>query len=242
MSLGQVSGDCTPACAPISQGSSVFVTDPRYGSVSRDSSVSLSPPSFRFRFQRLTALWVRPPPFAPITDRPCGECKVAAVASWSLPAFRRRAQRPWFPVERQKLRRSPYNDLELDQMKLPSTSWIALFLVSLIVGLLQVLPQWHRRRVSASWPMVKAIFGSGSVTQERVSKGEFSGVVFLTEIFYSYSVLGIAYSGRYSEQFRTRDEAEQMLRSFKQGPLFVRYNPAAPADYFMDPYRDVRET
>jgi len=78
------------------------------------------------------------------------------------------------------------------------------------------------------------------VSQELLT-GEFGGVVFITEVFYSYSVRGTTFSGQYSEQFQTRDEAEHMLRSLKQGPLFARYNPGAPGDYFMDPYRDVSD-
>ena len=88
--------------------------------------------------------------------------------------------------------------------------------------------------------MAKATVGSGAVVEERGS-GEGGGVAFRTEILFSYSVLGTAYPGEYSEVFGIREEAEHLLRSLKQGPLFVRYNPAAPGDYFMDPYRDVRE-
>ena len=94
--------------------------------------------------------------------------------------------------------------------------------------------------MSANWPMVKAVFRSGAVTEEMV-RGEFGGIVFLAEDQYSYSVLGTEYRGTYTEEFLTREEAEHLLRSLKQGPLLVRYNPAAPEDYFMDPYRDVRE-
>jgi hypothetical protein len=121
-----------------------------------------------------------------------------------------------------------------------TTAWLLVLAVLLGAGILRykVLPQWHRRRISASWPMAKAVFGSGSVTQELVT-GENGGVTFHTEILYSYSVLGTVYPGTYSETFGSREEAEQLLQSLRQGPLFVRYNPAAPGDCFMDPYRDV---
>ena len=67
-----------------------------------------------------------------------------------------------------------------------------------------------------------------------------AGVTFGTEVLYSYSVLESEYQGTYAEKLGARHEAEQLLQSLKQGPLFVRYNPAAPEDCFMDPYRDVR--
>ena len=118
--------------------------------------------------------------------------------------------------------------------------FVTIFIGLLAVGFLrhQYLPQWGKRSASESWPMAKANFLSGAVTSEVVGS-EYE--VFLTEILFNYSVLEVEFQGKYVEEFRTREEAEQMLRSLKQGPLLVRYNPAAPEDYFMDPYRDVRE-
>jgi len=119
--------------------------------------------------------------------------------------------------------------------------FVTIFIGLLAVGLLrhQYLPQWGKPSASASWPMAKANFLSGAVTSEVVGS-EYE--VFLTEILFNYSVLEVEFQGKYVEEFRTREEAEQMLQSLKQGPLLVRYHPGAPKDYFMDPYRDVRET
>jgi len=89
--------------------------------------------------------------------------------------------------------------------------------------------------------MAKAIFRSGAVTS-KIVRGETTYEVFVTDILFTYSVLETEFQGKYVEEFQTREEAEHMLRSLKQGPLFVRYHPGAPKDYFMDPYRDVRET
>jgi len=125
---------------------------------------------------------------------------------------------------------------------LTSTGLFLICIGLLAVALLhdQSLSKWGKRSASASWPMVKAIFRSGAVTSEVVG-GETTYEAFVTEILFTYSVLEIEFQGKYAEKFRTREEAEHMLRSLKQGPLFVRYHPGAPKDYFLDPYRDVRE-
>jgi len=135
--------------------------------------------------------------------------------------------------------RRSYN--QCSRMLTSTALFVTIFIGLLAVGLLrhQYLPQWGKRSASASWPMAKANFLSGAVTSEVVGS-EYE--VFLTEILFNYSVLEVEFQGKYVEEFRTREEAEQMLRSLKQGPLLVRYHPGAPKDYFMDPYRDVRET
>ncbi len=56
---------------------------------------------------------------------------------------------------------------------------------------------------------------------------------------FHYVVSGMTFQGCYAEDFG-EGAAIQMERSLKNGPLFVRYNPADPSDYFLDPYRDVR--
>ena len=76
--------------------------------------------------------------------------------------------------------------------------------------------------------------------------GEF-GFVYRLEAWFSYpatGLLGVAkseYQGVYREDFSYPQEAERLLESLKAGPFLVRYNPSAPDDHFVDPYRDVRE-
>ena len=43
---------------------------------------------------------------------------------------------------------------------------------------------------------------------------------------------------RYTEDFHSHDEGEIALMSLTQRPLHVRYNPEAPSEYLMDPYKD----
>jgi hypothetical protein len=59
-------------------------------------------------------------------------------------------------------------------------------------------------------------------------------------IWFFYSANGGRWDGYYEETFNTLEDAQQILESLKTGPLFVRYNPADPAKYFVDPYEDVR--
>ncbi len=56
---------------------------------------------------------------------------------------------------------------------------------------------------------------------------------------FSYKVNNEVYSGEYTEDFRAEREAQQILRSLKNGPLYVRYDPKKPSDNALDPYRDV---
>lgn len=95
--------------------------------------------------------------------------------------------------------------------------------------------------MSLGWPLAKATIFRASV--EEVGVGE-SGVVYQLEALFTYSATGVVqsqYQGVYREEFHYLPEAEQMQRSLMTGPFLVRYNPTAPADYFVDPYRDVHE-
>jgi hypothetical protein len=107
--------------------------------------------------------------------------------------------------------------------------WLALLggaavLTKIIRDLL--LRREHAARIS--WPMTEARFQKGDITGARV------------EVRFAYAVSGNEYVGFYSEDCNHRDEAEKVLRSLRNGPLYVRYNPAYAADYFIDPYRDIR--
>jgi hypothetical protein len=46
--------------------------------------------------------------------------------------------------------------------------------------------------------------------------------------------------GTYAEMLSTLPEAEHQFENYKSLPFYVRYNPAKPTKYYIDPYRDVR--
>jgi hypothetical protein len=110
--------------------------------------------------------------------------------------------------------------------------------VYVLVMLLVRFRAYRKRKRSVDWPMIGGTFQSGSIEPIRGGyAGE--GVNFRLKVEYSYAVQDSAYSGKYTREFLTEDEAISLQRSLKQGPLYVRYNPVSPADCVLDPYRDV---
>jgi len=47
------------------------------------------------------------------------------------------------------------------------------------------------------------------------------------------------YTGRYTEEFDCKADAELQLLSLQERQLFTRYNPSNPGEHFMDPYLDI---
>jgi len=90
--------------------------------------------------------------------------------------------------------------------------------------------------------MAPAECKKGNVEKVVKSDGDTSYESFELTAIFSYKAENEIYEGEYTEDFRTLSEAQQILRSLKNGPLNVRYNPAKPWDNVLDPYRDVRPT
>jgi hypothetical protein len=91
-----------------------------------------------------------------------------------------------------------------------------------------------RRKRILGWPIVAANFRSGWVSCFGVESGD-----FLLEVEFSYRVEDSEHSGEYIHHLRTEEEARNLLRSLKRGPFYIRYDPASPSEYVVDPYRDV---
>jgi hypothetical protein len=62
---------------------------------------------------------------------------------------------------------------------------------------------------------------------------------FRLNVEFSYPVGGSEHSGQCSLNFRSEQEALELQQSLHQGPFYVRHNPLSPAEYVVDPYRDV---
>ena len=88
--------------------------------------------------------------------------------------------------------------------------------------------------------MAPAECKKGNIAKVVKSNGETSYECFELTAFFSYKVKDEIYEGEYTEDFQVLSEAEQILRSLKNGPLYVRYDPAKPWDNVLNPYRDVR--
>jgi len=109
-----------------------------------------------------------------------------------------------------------------------------------VVALAMLFPKllvWRRRARSLGWPSVKGNFRSGSL--QRFHQG-ITRTGFRATAKVSYRVGEQEFAGEYTEEFGTEEDAAALFESLEQGPLYVRYNPNSPWDYFIDPYRDVR--
>jgi hypothetical protein len=115
--------------------------------------------------------------------------------------------------------------------------WLAValpFVVLTLVLAASWLVKRRRNGASLAWPMVGAKFEAGSVSGGDVDSR--------LDLIFSYMVSGKEYRGHFTETSVLRGNYEDLLKSFKQGPLYVRYNPSDPSDYLMNPYRDMRNT
>jgi hypothetical protein len=118
---------------------------------------------------------------------------------------------------------------------------VSIAAVYVLVILLSRLRAYRKQRRSVEWPMIRGTFNSGSI--DPIRGGEIGeGTKFRLKVRFSYGVEDSTYSGEYARDFLSQDEAISLQRSLQQGPLYVRYDPASPADYVLDPYRDVWQT
>jgi hypothetical protein len=85
---------------------------------------------------------------------------------------------------------------------------------------------------------VPAAFEGGSL-EVRTYKGSERYYVAMT---FTYQVADQTFHGEYKKSlpgYREK-EANQLLKSLQEGPLYVRYRSSKPKDYVCDPFRDVR--
>jgi hypothetical protein len=87
---------------------------------------------------------------------------------------------------------------------------------------------------------VSGKFEKGAVAKSARGTGEAVADVFELTACFLYKAKDEIYEGKYTEDFLYGSPAEQLLRSLKNGPLYVRYNPTEPWVSVLDPYRDVR--
>ena len=94
-------------------------------------------------------------------------------------------------------------------------------------------------KASEHWPMVAATFEPGAV---EVQKDRYGMDHFSVWMDFAYQVTGETYGGRYRNSLAgySQEEANDLLQSFRQGPLYIRYRSAKPKEYVCDPFRDVR--
>jgi hypothetical protein len=89
----------------------------------------------------------------------------------------------------------------------------------------------RRERRTAAWPWAKITLDSGEIE----SGGEFDWEL---TVEYSYTVEGQRYFGTYTSSFASESEAQDLLKSMRELPPPVRYQPGKPEVSVLDPYRD----
>jgi len=111
-----------------------------------------------------------------------------------------------------------------------------------VVGLSAGRKKYRRRQISKAslrWPKNSATF-KGALIEKYEVGGEFGGVYHRLSVEFTYVVDETTYSGHYVESGFSEEGAQKMAGILEDGPLIIRYDPAAPQTYFVDPYRDPR--
>jgi hypothetical protein len=93
---------------------------------------------------------------------------------------------------------------------------------------------WRQSRESLEWPLI--VGNMDRATLDEAEAG-YLGVnaSYILEVHFTYNINNTEYVGKYSRTFWFRSEAQDLCRSLREGPLLIRYNPANPEDYFIDP-------
>ncbi|MEP7353508.1 MAG: hypothetical protein ABI824_09790 [Acidobacteriota bacterium] len=97
----------------------------------------------------------------------------------------------------------------------------------------------RKRKQSLRWPMVRATLEAGSA--HPVQDVESDRITWTWNQPFHYGVGNETYTGVYTEGGFSEPDVQRRLELFAESPFFVRYNPDNPTDYFVSPYRDVRE-
>lgn len=96
-----------------------------------------------------------------------------------------------------------------------------------------------KHKASEHWPKVAAVFEDGTVEIRHSRHGNRHYFIAMT---FTYQVAGQIFHGEYKKSLSryAQNEADQVLKSLREGPLYVRYRSSKPEDYVCDPFRDVR--
>jgi hypothetical protein len=121
-----------------------------------------------------------------------------------------------------------------------NTLQVDIFFAVLAAG---AITYWLRKRwkraASARWPMVAAEIVH-SAAGEMPSRNKADAVVGVLHLDFEYVVTGTTYRGHCEEEFPNAAEAKRQLTNYLSLPFYIRYDPANPPDFSVDPYRNVR--
>jgi hypothetical protein len=102
---------------------------------------------------------------------------------------------------------------------------------------------WFRRsrraQIASHWPIVaaKIVHSAAGEMPSRNDAGAVVGIVYLD---FEYVVHGANYHGHCEEEFPSAAVAKRQLANYLSLPFYIRYHPAKPSDFSVDPYRDAR--
>jgi hypothetical protein len=98
---------------------------------------------------------------------------------------------------------------------------------------------YWKHKVSEHWPRVAAAFEGGTV---EIRQGRHGKQYYFIAMTFTYQIAGQTFHGEYKKSLvgYSEKEADQLLRSLREGPLYVRYRSSKREDYVCDPFRDVR--
>lgn len=95
-----------------------------------------------------------------------------------------------------------------------------------IVAVLVLLGIWERlvRIRARNWPVVQGTIDSAKIDEYKGKSRHWYG-----RLYYSFSVLGRRYTGRYSTRFSYQDDAENWIRDLQGKSVSVHYSSRFPA-------------
>ncbi len=117
-------------------------------------------------------------------------------------------------------------------------AWIVgcLGMVAAVAGACKWIARKRRRTQAQGWPMVEMKIERSDIARYEGPEG---GVIWRLRIVFGYRPPGLYwYSGVYTEDLASENDAERQMLSLRERRLSARYNPAKPNEYFVAPYRD----
>ncbi|HVT99129.1 MAG TPA: DUF3592 domain-containing protein [Acidobacteriaceae bacterium] len=107
-------------------------------------------------------------------------------------------------------------------------AWLAIT----VAGGLHSLWKWNRVKRGTGWPVVpgRIVWTEVRAKDDSWSFGQRNGENFTAEIGFEYSLEGQSYSGDFSRDSGTEDEAREFIRDLDGKMVMVSYNPRKPTD------------
>ena len=123
--------------------------------------------------------------------------------------------------------------------------FVGFALIAAIVALRFLLPVWREWREgreaerTKDWPKAAATVTHATVEEVVREDTEGRETEIHLKVWFTYQARESQFDGEYDEICSSREEAEHLARSLKNGPFYVRYDPWDNGSYSVHIYRDV---